>query len=1792
MEWFGVSNMATKKITKLAQTVNAQVNPNATKLIDWKNCDKALTDTTKTYATSYANRKKVKNKYVDNHPWTLTAHKFGLNIPTNAYVTKVQFLVRMRTRGKYKVWKPPEARFNIYGSAYSKKHDEKRTVNTTGWEKGIYYVDIGAKHNLSSSWQTFTYEMNESNIKKGGFKSSNWNAEVMGIDLKFFNPVFFANADTKKEAEANIDVAWVKLVISYEIPTYNITYKTVSTTGRTKCVRATFTNSSKANGGTQVLDVEIPWGTDLVSPTSTTNGFNPSTKKWTVNAKANAKTSVDFCINTYLEGEQTLKIGNTTTGKFPYSYVTPLDLDDGYDDISLSLESEPHKNHTDCLIVGVEGQSSDDSLTLTTTMNKAFTNVGWSLDNGSDGVELASTSGNSVTLTVPQGERFTAYLRHCFIPTTTGSYTATVTADDGKSKSLDFNVGNPYVYHIGSTYSDGDWNANLTTDYIKWNTHRVASEIGTDATVIPLRSDEYDSVMHIPPSTLHLKKWDELNYIGCVPLEHLHFDPKSTYKDKLLDTHYKNKRYMGKQLASDEDITLNVRLHPQQVTTIQGLIDMDKPIPINANYKIWEGDALNHRGWAEIYGITATKTNEHWYKCEIDVKYLTHNLNTRFKIDKGNKVNNQPINDLMAEVFERGEKLSNDITQDFFSIVTDGTYMYNESEVVTVDYLTSEGYEVYKDGTNAKYKDSNNVVHTIDTLANFVAHLEANNYDVITPTSNNETVKVRALLDVPTNQRNMFSIDNNQYVDIKTRDTLGASSEVIFDWCNVVLDELRENNVERIIELVSKTNDGEQAVFKYQYSDFQFDYDETTNPRTVESVRANPIAYVLRNGDWVTYTEEITLDTIIETGGIIDDTDEATPIDTSVDDDYQDDNTDTSELMIGSTIHFILDNHKLKVIDEGFNGREWEVPDLDLEGESYCWRTTWTNKNFDGESNDMVCFFDFSVSNTVFDGQYADKYSKLIVSPFPVSDKKLLFSREAEEGTVYYYEDDLEEFTYLIEPYYQYMNGCDLQSDSGISIFNLNYGYQLVYIQNGLVRLGFDRIDGRLYLAKYDTKQHEYVTTTHLRLDKYSDINVKSITDDKIEIQASDCIFTIWRGHPYIMINHQMEDILIDTRFNKVWAEKVGSGDAFELPAYWDLMNNANILPSCVGGGKEIRSSCIEVENIDDESKTATSLDWASGSTWTGFEVDTDLTFNLTSSNISLSDTIDIGNGNCVFGEYEAYVGHDYTKPSNVVLTGSDITQSGGSAQLVARVTNYDFAPLDERFGVDFIQKNKQIFTDNGLTGDNSSTSWIMNTTYVSQTVSTTGTTVANSDTSTYRLYTLHKPNVPVGYNNNWNRECTIEFDVLDYSGDIFLQQTGDGSTTQFKLGDVLTGTNGHIKIICDNSKVTCFVDEVQKSQLDNTHIGMHSIRFYLTASASFKYKNFRVYEDTSVLPIIFADNGVTGDSSSSSWNYNTTYISQSVSTTGTTVANSDTSGTRFYTVDKPSTSSDLLDWEKCVSMEFDLMSLNGTISIQQYDDTVRKSFSISSSDTDYADGNHIKIVNLKDKINLYVNGVLKSQLTNDLTDGLHGIRFVLGASASFKYQNFRIYTQLVPTDENGFATTTITGDGSGEEHYVAKVSNLISNDYVLIDGTFYDDGITDPKAVTWNNPSSYVSVTIDNDGTTLSNSSGTRHYWAKNYSQFSGNFAVEMDILEYVDNTNGGIRITGTNSNFIFKTYNVPQHCHLKLIFENGLIKYQINDGAITTYASGITDTSAYVGFRFVGSWSVKYRNFVAYQI
>lgn len=192
-------------------------------------------------------------------------------------------------------------------------------------------------------------------------------------------------------------------------------------------------------------------------------------------------------------------------------------------------------------------------------------------------------------------------------------------------------------------------------------------------------------------------------------------------------------------------------------------------------------------------------------------------------------------------------------------------------------------------------------------------------------------------------------------------------------------------------------------------------------------------------------------------------------------------------------------------------------------------------------------------------------------------------------------------------------------------------------------------------------------------------------------------------------------------------------------------------------------------------------------------------------------------------------------------------------------------------------------------------------------------------------------------------------------------------------------------------------------------------------------------------------------------------------------------------------------------------------------------------------------------------------------------------------------------TDSNGVAHYTYSGTGAGEVDVIASLDNPISEGSIVsrtlpvLDGYWYDDGVTSPKAVTWWKPSSDFSESVDGTGTTITNNTtSTNHYWAKNYAQIDiGTFAIEFDLLSYTDNSNPRFMFSGTGGdNWIFKTeLNAPQECHVKFIVDGEKIRYQIDGGTVTDLAT-TTNTVFYVGFRLNGEGSIKFKNFVIYPI
>lgn len=150
-------------------------------------------------------------------------------------------------------------------------------------------------------------------------------------------------------------------------------------------------------------------------------------------------------------------------------------------------------------------------------------------------------------------------------------------------------------------------------------------------------------------------------YIGCVPLSRGHqADNEASVKNTLIENRHNNRAYYGKKGDFSEDIGMTLRLHPSDVATLEGLCELDKPIPIDTVPHIPDGDPLNHRGWAELHGVTGIKKiNSFLYECQPEVTYLTHDLITRFGIDEGAKIATNNIEYFLGLTHDFGDSLRN-----------------------------------------------------------------------------------------------------------------------------------------------------------------------------------------------------------------------------------------------------------------------------------------------------------------------------------------------------------------------------------------------------------------------------------------------------------------------------------------------------------------------------------------------------------------------------------------------------------------------------------------------------------------------------------------------------------------------------------------------------------------------------------------------------------------------------------------------------------------------------------------------------------------------------------------------------------------------------------------------------------------------------------------------------------------------------------------------------------------------------------------------------------------------------
>ena len=1067
-------------VYKYARTVINQHDQQYTRN-DWVNPEDAQGKVTSTSAKG--NYTKVKSKYYKPH--ILYAYDFELSIPENAVITSLQYQVRIRaTKGLDAL--RPIAVFNSYRKGVFKSDwNYDKDKGKTGDYGGMYKIVPTKK--ISSSYSTIYYDFPSNKLSQ--FEDIHYTFNQMGFGIQLLCQ--------DANSTGTVHIEWIRVKVEYELPNRVITFEDISVDSENptpfkidveRDITITTINNSISNENDRDIQIVLPLGLTLVKYklSGKRTSFNSNDLVWRVNGDSKQKNVLVLTVIPKASGFKQIRAFTNETRWYGGYILVDGYREAGFDEISLTPYNM-RVGEPSCFDIYTHSQSHTQSYWIDAEIEDLQANdlisVAFDEDVSSYDVELTDYTLTNSTIhcdfNVPVDEEFFVKFKVCYYPRQRLSDSGTVhisTSNDVQKGEM-FDVARAYEKHIIFNKSDnGD-----CTEKIEFTTPRIISQVDTDLDVLPIYVDAYDANMYVDESTFGLNQWKKSRYIGCVEVPYAHYEPKHTTKDKLLDEHYKNKEYIGKENAPDEDITLKVRVPRRKTPTLIGLMKIDRPIPINLVPDAFENDPLNHRGWAEYYSITVNPTNPLYDDCELEVKYITHNIISRFHIKHEGLVNQFTLPNVFTDSLNSGDEIGA-----FFDVITDGSYIYDEDDIA---------------------------VH-----------------------------------------RNLFSFTNKQDILLRTKEPLAANSQFEFYWDTVLFDELRENKISRVIRLV---DDKDRVIFEYEYYDFDFSED---------AYSCRVIGRALTNNG---YNSIINSDIYVHS-------------DVEFTDDDEDEEYDAEAIdLYGSSVAFELNSNKLTVREKGFSGYEFEKKDISLLAGNYYLEVYWKNNNEDADTSNILNYFDFEVNELTYNNQLAEYYNKLVVSPYPVPYKKIVFTRESEEGTLYYLaiEEENEEFSFLLEPFYQYKCGVDLVAE-GSSIFDFNNSYSVIYIQNGLIRFGINRLNGDLYLDKWDYQSKDYIRTNRFRIDKFDDAEVTTINDDIIVVNVSDITITMWRGRPYVMLQHEKEDIVILDTFNQVFSDGVGD-NLMDYPIVWDLNNSDNLLPECVGGTQLLKSSCVTVTEED-----------------------------------------------------------------------------------------------------------------------------------------------------------------------------------------------------------------------------------------------------------------------------------------------------------------------------------------------------------------------------------------------------------------------------------------------------------------------------------------------------------------------------------------------------------------------------------------------------------------------------------
>ena len=308
--------------------------------------------------------------------------------------------------------------------------------------------------------------------------------------------------------------------------------------------------------------------------------------------------------------------------------------------------------------------------------------------------------------------------------------------------------------------------------------------------------------------------------------------------------------------------------------------------------------------------------------------------------------------------------------------------------------------------------------------------------------------------------------------------------------------------------------------------------------------------------------------------------------------------------LFGSDVHLELKKNRLSLIDYGMlpDGELGagkiilnDVPLQEADYELEIW-INYNNSRFERLNNlngliKMNIFEDISASDTAL------KYASIQCSPVPVPNSITRFTRLCDEGTMYYIETPKDNTArYLCNPYIQYKGGTNLLSETGVGLFDLDNAYSPVMLSNGLVRAEFHRRSGYIVVSRFDEATENWYKCNIFKLSNEPNLSLdEDYSDDKATVRFGDTKWTMWRGRPFIKLEHSNDNLRILNLVDRVYCETLENefsmGFVEEHNTYMSIFNPRMTIqefPAELYIGQNIRLDNFELvtlnkDNVEDE---------------------------------------------------------------------------------------------------------------------------------------------------------------------------------------------------------------------------------------------------------------------------------------------------------------------------------------------------------------------------------------------------------------------------------------------------------------------------------------------------------------------------------------------------------------------------------------------------------------------------------